>query len=61
MLLILLQSFLYFVWNLIKNEDENKEKFQNVGTNKTFHIYENCPENNDLQIRYLKEKQISCV
>jgi len=25
---------------VIKNEDENKEKFQDVGKNKTFHIYE---------------------
>jgi len=52
---ILLQHFKYAVWNLayilinvlfavctvqvIKNEDENKAKLQDVGTNKTFHIY----------------------
>ena len=56
MLLILLQSFLHTVWNLtyicikvifvvcsvqvMKSEDENKMKIQDVGAHKTFHIYE---------------------
>jgi hypothetical protein len=36
---------------VIENEDENKEKFQDVGTNKTFHVYENCSEHDDIQGR----------
>jgi len=43
--------FVVFTMQVIKNEDKNKEKFQDVGTNKTFHIYENSSENNDLQGR----------